>query len=193
MGIVQPNQEVMIFSNAGKVIRFHESDVHMGRGAQGVRAIRLADGQHVVSMIVVKGDAPILTATKRGYGKRTPLDQYRQTKRGGQGVMSIQINERNKEVIGALQLDHDDEVMIISQQGSIVRMRSHEVSLIGRNTQGVRLVQFKGEEHIFDLKPIYVKEELSSEDDNQENALTEGETVSVETQDDVSDNTQDAS
>lgn len=194
VGIVQPNQEVMIFSNAGKVIRFHESDVRqMGRGAQGVRAIRLADGQHVVSMIVVKGDAPILTATKRGYGKRTPLEQYRQTKRGGQGVMSIQINERNKEVIGALQLDHDDEVMIISQQGSIVRMHSHEVSLIGRNTQGVRLVQFKGEEHIIDLKPIYVKEELSSEDDIQENSLTEGETVSVETQDDMSDNAQDAS
>ncbi len=165
VGLVSPDQEIMIFSNAGKVIRFHESEVRqMGRNAQGVRAIRLGDDQRVVSMIVVQNDAPILTATKRGYGKRTALNQYRQTKRGGQGVMSIQINDRNKEVVGALQLDVNDEIMIISQNGSIIRMPAGEVSLIGRNTQGVRLVQFKGHEHIIDLKPIYASSDESDED-----------------------------
>jgi DNA gyrase subunit A len=150
------NHEVMLFTNAGKVIRFAEKSVrHMGRTARGVRGVKLQEGQRVISLVVVvetQGD--ILTATAHGYGKRTSIEEYRATGRGGQGVISIQVNERNGEVIGAIQVNTEDEVMLISDKGTLVRMPVSEISLIGRNTQGVRLIQLTNDELLVSLERI---------------------------------------
>lgn len=144
--ITNGNQEVMLFTNAGKVIRFAESEVRsMGRSARGVRGVKLQENQRVISLVVVSPQGAILTATEHGYGKRTAIDEYRLTGRGGQGVISIQVNERNGEVIAAKQVNEDDEVMLISNKGTLVRMAVSEISLIGRNTQGVRLINLTNE------------------------------------------------
>jgi DNA gyrase subunit A len=150
------NHEVMLFTNAGKVIRFAEKSVrHMGRTARGVRGVKLQEGQRVISLVVVvKTQGDILTATAHGFGKRTAIDEYRATGRGGQGVISIQVNERNGEVIGAIQVNTEDEVMLISDKGTLVRMPVSEISLIGRNTQGVRLIQLTNDELLVSLERI---------------------------------------
>ncbi len=140
VAITGGDNEVMLFTDGGKVIRFHESDVRpMGRVASGVRGIRLGDAQSVNALIIV-GDGTILTATENGYGKRTPVDDYPTHKRGGQGVVSIQTTQRNGPVVGAELVGDDDEVMLISNLGTAVRTRAAEVSSMGRNTQGVRLI-----------------------------------------------------
>jgi DNA gyrase subunit A len=149
------NHEVMLFTNAGKVIRFAEKSVrHMGRTARGVRGVKLQAGQHVISLVVIGSQGDILTATAYGYGKRTAIDEYRATGRGGQGVISIQVNERNGDVIGAIQADSSDEVMLISNKGTLVRVPVSEISLIGRNTQGVRLIQLNNEELLVSLERV---------------------------------------
>lgn len=152
--ITEGNHDVMLFTDAGKVVRFSESKVRcMGRQATGVRGIKLDDNQNVVSLIVANhGD--ILTATEKGYGKRTALDEYRISGRGGQGVISIHVNERNGKVIGAIQVSQDDEVMLISNKGTLVRVPAAEISLIGRNTQGVRLIQLAEGELLVSLEGI---------------------------------------
>jgi DNA gyrase subunit A len=149
------NQDIMLFSNGGKVIRFHESDVReMGRTARGVRGISLRDDQKVIALNVVQPEGEILTATVHGFGKRTTLDEYRATGRGGVGMISIQVSERNGNVIGAVQVRDEDEVMLISDQGTLVRIRANDVSSVGRNTQGVRLIRLSDEETLIGLQPI---------------------------------------
>lgn len=139
--ITDGHGDVLLFSDAGKVIRFNESIIRaMGRGARGVRGMKLSGDQQVVSLLVAKPEGAILTATENGYGKRTPIEDYRETSRGGQGVISIQVTERNGKVIGAGQVFPGDEVMLISDKGTMVRTRADEISLVGRNTQGVRLI-----------------------------------------------------
>ena len=134
------NQDVMLFSNTGKVIRFQEGEVRpMGRSARGVRGMRLQEGQRIIALIVAKPEGAILTATENGYGKRTDINEYRRTGRGGQGVISIQVNERNGQVVGAAQVANEDEILLISNRGTLVRTRISEISLLSRNTQGVRL------------------------------------------------------
>ena len=152
----------MLFSDEGKVVRFNEKlrdsetgqiklDPETGeemtgtcvqwvRTATGVRGIKLQDGQKVVSLnSCLNGDGAILTATENGYGKRTPLDDYPAKSRATQGVVSIKVSERNGKVVGAVQVDEGQEIMLISDQGTLVRTRVDEVSIVGRNTQGVRL------------------------------------------------------
>src|SRR5205823_5531985 len=139
--------QVMLFTNTGKVIRFSEDDVRaMGRTARGVRGVKLQPDQRVMSLIVVAPEGDILTATENGYGKRTAIEEYRITGRGGQGVISIQVSERNGSVVGATQVNPQDEVMLISNKGTLVRMPVSEISLVGRNTQGVRLINLMNEE-----------------------------------------------
>lgn len=148
-------QEVMLFTNAGKVIRFTEEDVRcMGRTARGVRGVKLQENQKVISLVVVHPEGDILTATENGYGKRTPIAEYRSTGRGGQGVISIQVSERNGQVIGAIQATASDEVMLISNKGTLVRVPAAEISLVGRNTQGVRLINLVNDELLVGLEPI---------------------------------------
>jgi DNA gyrase subunit A len=154
VAITDGSRDVMLFSDAGKVIRFAEKDVRpMGRTACGVRGIRLGSGQHVISMIIA-GDSPVLTATANGYGKRTLADDYPVYGRGGQGVIAIQVSERNGPVVGAVSADDADEVMLISSGGVLVRMRVQEISIMGRNTQGVRLISLAEEESLVGIERI---------------------------------------
>ncbi|HSW68851.1 MAG TPA: DNA gyrase subunit A [Gammaproteobacteria bacterium] len=153
--ITNGEQEVMLFTNAGKVIRFAEDDVRaMGRTARGVRGVKLQENQKMISLVVVHPKGDILTATENGYGKRTAIEEYRSTGRGGQGVISIQVSERNGQVIGAIQVNPEDEVMLISNKGTLVRVPVSEISLVGRNTQGVRLINLVNEERLVGLEPI---------------------------------------
>ena len=154
MAITDGSRDVMLFSNAGKVIRFTEADVRpMGRTACGVRGIKLKDKQRVISMIIAS-DSPILTATGNGFGKRTDTNDYPVYGRGGQGVIDIQVTERNGEVVGAVHADDSDEVMLISGGGTLVRTRVNEISVMGRNTQGVRLISLTRGEKLVGLERI---------------------------------------
>jgi DNA gyrase subunit A len=155
VSITDGTQEVMVFTNTGKAIRFSEEDVRcMGRTARGVRGVKLQEGQRAISLIVIAPEGDILTATENGYGKRTPAAEYRVTGRGGQGVISIQVSERNGAVVGAQQVKSDDEVMLISNKGTLVRVPVAEISLVGRNTQGVRLINLSNEELLVGLEKV---------------------------------------
>ena len=153
--ITDGKKDIMLFSDAGKVIRFDESLIRpMGRTARGVRGIRLQAGQSLISLVVAQETGTILTATEFGYGKRTEIEEYRVTGRGGQGVISIQVNERNGKVVRALQVNASDEAMLITDQGTLVRFKVSELSIIGRNTQGVRLIHVTSGEHVVGMQRI---------------------------------------
>ncbi len=147
--------EVMLFSDAGKVIRFKESDIRaVGRAARGVRGMRLSANEKVISLIIVENGKSVLTATEKGYGKRTAIEDYPVQARGGKGVISIQIDKRNGRAVGARMVDEDDEIMLISDQGTLIRSPVKEVSVVGRNTKGVRLVMLKTDERLAGLERI---------------------------------------
>ncbi|MFI4936955.1 MAG: DNA gyrase subunit A [Candidatus Berkiellales bacterium] len=149
------NRDVMLFSNAGKVTRFHENKVRaMGRIARGVRGIRLQDGQRVISLIVVKKEGTILAATENGFGKRTQTSDFPVKGRGGQGVIAIQTTERNGAVVGAVLVEDTDEIMLITNGGTLVRTRVEEISVVGRNTKGVTLIQLSNQEKLVGLQCI---------------------------------------
>ncbi len=149
------NHDVMLFSDAGKAVRFHESGVRaMGRTARGVRGIRLGGGLRVISLIIVESGCTVLTATEKGFGKRTPIEDYVVKGRGGVGVISIQTTERNGKVVGAVAVKEDDEIMLISNQGTLIRTPVDQVSVVGRNTQGVRLVTLGEGESLASLERI---------------------------------------
>ncbi len=156
-------RDILLFASDGKTIRFNERDVRsMGRTARGVRGIRLAEGEKVVSMVVAAAEGDILTATENGYGKRTRLEEFPSQKRGGMGVIGIQTSERNGRLVGAVQATDADELMLISDGGTLVRTRVNEVSVLGRNTQGVRLIRLKSGEKLVGLARI---ENLDEDDD----------------------------
>jgi len=139
--ITDGEQEILLVASTGKSIRFRESDVRpMGRGAAGVRGIKLPDGHEVIGLSIV-GDGLLLTATENGYGKRTALDEFPIQGRGGQGVIAIQTSERNGRTVGAVQVADEDEIMLISSNGTLVRTPVADISVQGRNTQGVRLIR----------------------------------------------------
>ncbi|QBJ62813.1 DNA topoisomerase (ATP-hydrolyzing) subunit A [Pseudoalteromonas sp. DL-6] len=178
--ITDGSNEIMLFTDAGKVVRFKEAEETtvvdengnpvldeegkpeirfkgvrpMGRTATGVRGIKMPDDQRVVSLIVPKNDGAILTVTENGYGKRTQLEDYPSKSRATQGVVSIKVSERNGAVVGAVQVDDNDEIMIISNRGTLVRTRVNEVSTVGRNTQGVILIRTIDEEQVVGLQRI---------------------------------------
>ena len=137
-------EQIIIGTRDGMAIRFEESDVRaMGRGAYGVRGIALRDDDEVVGMEVVRPGGTVLTVTQNGYGKRTDLEEYRLQSRGGYGVIDIQTSDRNGRVVGMVFVNEDDQVMLISQQGMILRTRAADVRVIGRSTQGVRLIEME--------------------------------------------------
>lgn len=147
--------EILLSSTSGKAIRFACSKVRcMGRTAHGIRGIKLQPGHKVVSLVVVKPEGAILTATANGYGKRTITEEFSTIGRGGQGVISIQTTSRNGQVIGALQVFAGDELMLISDQGTLVRIRVDEISVVGRNTQGVKLINLAENEHLVAIQRI---------------------------------------
>jgi DNA gyrase subunit A len=139
--------DVMLFASNGKGVRFAENEVRsMGRTATGVRGMRLAEGEEVRSLIVIEGDGDILTASERGYGKRTPAADYPRKGRGTQGVIALQTTARNGKLVGAIQLSDHHEVLLISDGGTLVRTRAAEISQVGRNTQGVTLIRLAADE-----------------------------------------------
>lgn len=155
VGITDGTRDIMLFTDAGKVIRFDESKVRpMGRTARGVRGIRVEEDQAVKSLVIVHPEGTILTATENGYGKRTEIDEYRVSGRGGQGVISIQVTERNGKVVRSLQVNENDEAMLITDKGTLVRFKVSELSIIGRNTQGVRLINVSSGELVVGMQKI---------------------------------------
>jgi DNA gyrase subunit A len=154
------SSHIMLLSNAGKAVRFSETDVRaMGRNATGVRGMRLGETQYVISMIQVAEGGSILTATENGFGKRTPASDYPLKGRGGQGVISIQTNERNGDVVSAVQVQNGDEIMLISDNGTLVRIAVDDVSEMGRNTQGVRLIRLTNDEKLVEVENIIAIDE----------------------------------
>lgn len=155
VAITDGTKDIMLFSDAGKVNRFDEKLIRpIGRTARGVRGIRLEDDQAVISLVVAHAGGTILTATEFGYGKRTDVEEYRVTGRGGKGVISIQVSERNGKVVRALQVSDTDQAMLITDQGTLVRFKVGELSIIGRNTQGVRLINVSEGERVVGMQRI---------------------------------------
>ena len=153
--ITDGSHDVMLVSNSGKTIRFKESDVRaMGRTARGVRGIRMSEEFKMISLIIPSPEKQILTVSENGYGKRTNINEYPVYGRGGQGVIGMQASERNGKVVGAVQVCESDEIMLISDKGTLVRTRVDEVSVQGRNTQGVRLIRLRGGETLVGLEQV---------------------------------------
>ncbi len=158
------SREIMLFTNAGKATRFVESDVRsMGRTAAGVRGIRLQEKQFVVSLIVVD-EGQVLTATEHGYGKRTPIEEFPAYNRGGQGVIAINTSERNGELVGAVRVCEEDEVILISNRGTLVRTEVSQISSLSRNTQGVTLIRLGKDERLVQVEPVAAMDDDSDED-----------------------------
>ena len=169
--ITDGKREIILFSSSGKSIRFSEGEVRvMGRTAGGVRGIKLAPEQKVISLIVISGgeaEETVLSATENGYGKRTKISDYPLQGRGGQGVISIQTTERNGAVVGAVQVNDEDGIMLISDAGTLVRTRAVEVSVMGRNTQGVRLINLSSDERLVGVEQIADEQEEEQVEDEQ--------------------------
>jgi DNA gyrase subunit A len=205
--ITNGENDIMLFSDAGKVVRFNEKvrdsetgevkidaetgeELHalraMGRTATGVRGIKLEGDQKVVSLIVPKNDGAVLTITQNGYGKRTDLAEYPAKSRATKGVVSIKVSDRNGPVVGAVQVEELDEIMLITDNGTLVRTRVNEVSVIGRNTQGVRIIRTAEDEHVVALQrideveedDIFVDDESQSSDAEQALSKTDSEDIS---------------
>lgn len=171
--ITDGSKDIMLFTDAGKVVRFDENKVRpMGRTARGVRGIRIEEEQAVISLVVAHLDGTILTATENGYGKRTSIDEYRVSGRGGQGVISIQVNERNGKVVRSVQVTDADEAMLITDKGTLVRFKVNELSVIGRNTQGVRLINVSSGEKVVGMQKI---EDLGEDSNDVNNDVVETE------------------
>jgi DNA gyrase subunit A len=170
VALTDGQREVILVTSGGKAIRFPEEEVRpMGREAAGVRGVKLGDAQELIALIVV-GEGHILTASENGYGKRTPLEDFPVHGRGGQGVIALQTTERNGATVGAVQVTPGQELMLISSTGTLVRTPVDEVSIVGRNTQGVRLIRLAEGERLTGIEQI----------DESFDAAPEGEEVSAE-------------
>jgi DNA gyrase subunit A len=177
VALTDGERDVMLFASNGKAVRFAEGEVRsMGRTATGVRGMRLAEGELVRSLIVVEGDGDILTASERGFGKRTPVADYPRKGRGTQGVIALQTTARNGKLVGAIQLSDHHEVLLISDGGTLVRTRAAEISQVGRNTQGVTLIRLAADECLQAVERVDAS--LDDEAENLPNAP--GESVSGE-------------
>jgi len=164
VAITDGKQEIMLVASHGKAIRFKEEDVRpMGRGAAGVRGIKLPQGHEVIALSIV-GDGMLLSATENGFGKRTEIDEFPIQGRGGQGVIAIQTTARNGRTVGAVQVREDDEIMLISSSGTLVRTAVSDISIIGRNTQGVTLIRVESGQRLVGLATIESIEGASIED-----------------------------
>lgn len=152
--------DILLCASSGKATRFKESDVRaMGRSAKGVRGIKLGSGHSLISLIIPARDGYLLTASENGFGKRTALDDFPLRGRGAQGVIAMQTSDRNGALVGAVQIFGGDEIMLISNMGTLVRTKGDEVSLLGRNTQGVRLIKLREEEKLNSVSRIEEQED----------------------------------
>ncbi|CAN5906910.1 DNA gyrase subunit A [soil metagenome] len=155
VALTDGRQDLMLFSTSGKAARFSETEVRaMGRAARGVRGIRLRTGHAVISLIIPEAQSQILCATERGYGKRTPAGDYPVHGRGGQGVIAIQTSARNGKLVGAIGIRDDEEVMLVSDRGTLVRTAANDISIVGRNTQGVTLINLADDERLVGIERV---------------------------------------
>ena len=162
--LTEGEDDVMLVTSAGKAIRFHEGDVReMGRTARGVRGVKLDGTANVIALIIPQEDGMVLTASENGYGKKTAASEFPLRGRGGMGVIAMQCTERNGELAGAVQVLDGDDVMLISDMGTMVRTRTSEISELGRNTQGVRLIRVAEGEKLIGIARIEEPEEDESE------------------------------
>ena len=169
--------DVMLFSSGGRAIRFKEQDVRaMGRSARGVRGIKLRASEAVISLIIPNAAGTLLLASEKGYGKRTPVEEFSVIGRGGQGVISMKLSERNGSLVGVAQVGSGFEVLLISDQGTMVRTRVDEVSILGRNTQGVRLINLSEGESLVGLAS-FDEPELDELEGDAEEGAEDGATV----------------
>lgn len=158
--ITDGTKDIMLFTSDGKVNRFDENDVRdTGRGARGVKSMNLTDEQTILSMIVPEDDSVVLIATENGYGKRTRTEEFTRHRRGGKGMIGIQTSERNGNVISACLVKEEEELILISSNGVLVRIRVSEVSILGRNTQGVRLIRLDSSDKLVGLTAVEAEEE----------------------------------
>ncbi|OGT53484.1 MAG: DNA gyrase subunit A [Gammaproteobacteria bacterium RIFCSPHIGHO2_12_FULL_42_13] len=155
VALTDGKQDIMLVNDEGKAIRFSEDQVRaMGRTAAGIRGQRLKDDQKLIALIIPKKDGTILTVTENGYGQRTEVNDYRECGRGGQGVIAIQTSERNGKVVGCVPVDNESEVLLVTNCGTLVRIPVSEISVIGRNTQGVRLINVQEGEKVVSVESI---------------------------------------
>ena len=160
--ITDGKKQIMLFADSGKSIRFHEKDARpMGRVSQGVRGMRLDKNQKVISLLVID-EGNIITATENGFGKQTKTEEFSIQRRGGKGVIAIQTSERNGKVIGANQVNENDELMFISSSGNLIRTKINSISVIGRNTQGVKLIRLSNDDKLLGM------ERIINDDDDEE-------------------------
>ena len=163
--IIDDNSDVMLFSSQGKAVRFSSTDARaMGRVSKGVRGMRLPEAHKVISMVIPEEDGFLLTVCENGFGKRTVVTEFPTKGRGGKGMIAIQASDRNGPLVGATQLFSGDEIMLISDQGTMVRTRGDEVSAVGRNTQGVRIIRLKENENLVSLARIAEPQENEDSD-----------------------------
>ena len=171
VAITDGQQNVMLFSSDGKTICFNETDVRsMGRTAAGVRGMRLQDGQKIISLIIAS-EGTVLNITENGYGKRTLVDKFNRQGRGGSGVIAMQTSDRNGQVVGALLVNDNDEIMIITDGGTLVRIRVDEISVVGRNTQGVTVIRLDKGERVIGVDRI---EGLAGDEETSQDEETDG-------------------
>ncbi len=185
--ITDGTKDIMLMSNSGKMIRFHESNVRaMGRTARGVRGIRISAEHRVVSLIIPEPDGLLLVASENGYGKRTRLEEFSVIGRGGQGVIAMQCSERNGLLVSAVQVKEGDELMLITDKGTLVRTRTEEISILGRNTQGVRLIKLSQDnEHLVGVERVDEPAVSESDEDEEKDASSEESGVLVDHQQDA--------
>ena len=165
VALTDGQQDVLLFSSDGKAVCFNETDVRsMGRTAAGVRGIRLQEEAKVISLII-SAEGTVLNITENGYGKRTRLEEFTRHKRGGQGLIAIQTSERNGAVVGAVLVNDNDEIMLITDAGTLVRTRVNEISVVGRNTQGVTVIRLDKDEKVVGVDRI---EGLDGEDEEND-------------------------
>ena len=166
VSITDGSCDIVLVTTAGKAVRFKESDVRaMGRNARGVRGIRIVGQHKLISLIVPEEEAFMLTASEFGYGKRTPMSEFPIKGRATQGVIAIQASDRNGKIVGATQVVEDDQVMLISDQGTLVRISVSEISVQGRNTQGVRLIAVRENERLVGLERVVETDDDSDNGD----------------------------
>ena len=181
--ITNGSQEVMLFASSGKAIRFDENDARaMGRTAKGVRGMRLAADEFIKSLVVIEDDVrEILIACENGFGKRTFIDEFNTQNRGGGGVIAIKTSERNGALVRATKVDSTDDIILISDKGTLVRTPVEHVASSGRNTQGVTLIRLSKDEKLVAMARV----EHEESDDELVDAMREDGTFAVEGQEQI--------
>ncbi|MEA2095104.1 MAG: DNA gyrase subunit A [Candidatus Cloacimonadota bacterium] len=167
--ITEGDNDIILATRNGYANRFNETDARsMGRNSQGVRGIRLREDDEVVAMVVVKREGTLLSISENGYGKRTEISGYKVTKRGSKGVITLKTTERNGKLISLLEVVDNDDLMIVTREGMIIRQSVNKISIIGRNTQGVKLIALNGKDKVYDIARIIAEDEHEETEENSE-------------------------